>query len=255
MKKGIIGIVGGMGPGAGIDLARNIVEHTLADRDQEHLPQVLFTLPEQIYDRTDYIVGKVKTNPGYRIAEVIRRMEMVGVTLAGMACNSAHAPPIFDVVQSELARYGSRVTLMHMIREVAAFLQAHHPTRKRIGILGTTGTYLTRQYDLLGDYGMEVICLPEKEQRKVHLAIYHPVYGVKSIPENTSPKAERILTEASDVLIRLGAGAIVLGCTEFPLIYRLPCYKGLPMINSSLTLARALIRAHSPQKLRPIEAR
>lgn len=253
MRKGIIGIAGGMGPGAGIDLARNIVEQTVADRDQEHLPQVLFSLPEQIYDRTEYILGKVRTNPGYRIAQVIRRMEMVGVGLAGIACNSAHAPVIYDAVESELLRFGSKVQLLHMIREVAIFLAEHYPTRKSIGVLGTTGTYLTRQYDLLADYDMEVIYLPEKEQRKVHLSVYHPEYGVKSIPENSSPKAERILVEASDALIRMGADAIVLGCTEFPLIYRLPYYKGLPMVNSSLALARALIREHSPHKLKPWE--
>jgi len=41
----MIGIVGGLGPLAGIDLFRKITEQTPANIDQEHLPIILFSFP------------------------------------------------------------------------------------------------------------------------------------------------------------------------------------------------------------------
>lgn len=251
MKKGIIGIVGGMGPGAGIDLSRNIVDQTLADRDQEHLPQILWSVPEWIADRTDFLTGRLTTNPAYRIAQIIAKMESVGVGVVGLACNSAHAPRIFDVVVSEMEAGQSRVRLLHMIREVGWFISQAYPGRIKVGVLGTTGTYFTRQYDLLAEAGLQVMNLNEEEQKKLNLAIYHPVYGVKSVPESTSEKARNVLLSAAASLISQGAEVIVLACTEFPLIYTETAFQNVPVINSTLVLARALIQAHSPEKLKP----
>ena len=42
----MIGIVGGVGPYAGLDLAKNIFDNTLAETDQQHLPLVMLSLPE-----------------------------------------------------------------------------------------------------------------------------------------------------------------------------------------------------------------
>jgi aspartate racemase len=251
MNKGLIGIAGGMGPGAGIDLSRKIVEQTLAARDQEHLPQILWSEPDRIFDRTDYLEGRVKTNPAYRIAQVLLKLEAAGAGVAGLACNSAHAPQIFDVIQAELSDKNSKLLLLHMVREVGSFISETCPSRRKVGILGTTGTYVTRQYDLIVEAGLQVLNLPEKEQKKLNLAIYHPVYGVKTNAETISEKAQSILLSAMTNLVRLGAEAIVLGCTEFPLIYKEKYFMDVPVIDSSLVLARALIRNHSPEKLRP----
>jgi aspartate racemase len=251
MKRGLIGIAGGMGPGAGIDLSRKIVEQTLAGRDQEHLPQILWSEPDRIFDRTDFLEGRVKTNPAFRIAQVLLKLEAAGASVAGLACNSAHAPQIFDVILTELSANKSKLTLLHMVREVGLLVGQTYPSRKKVGILGTTGTYVTRQYDMVGDFGLETVNLPEKEQKKLNLAIYHPVYGVKSISKGTSERARSILTGAMSSLVMQGAEVIVLGCTEFPLIFSENNFMDVPVIDSSLVLARALINAHSPEKLRP----
>ena len=46
----LIGIVGGVGPYAGLDLCRKIFEQTDAHRDQEHLPIALLSIPQKIKD-------------------------------------------------------------------------------------------------------------------------------------------------------------------------------------------------------------
>ncbi|QBC32469.1 hypothetical protein DRB87_15445 [Pandoraea sp. XY-2] len=41
-----LGILGGMGPAAGIDLCRKIVDQHPAHRDQDHIPFILYSVPQ-----------------------------------------------------------------------------------------------------------------------------------------------------------------------------------------------------------------
>jgi len=60
MKTKTIGILGGMGPHATVDLFRKIIEATPAQRDQEHL-RILVNNNPGIPDRTQAILGKGKS--------------------------------------------------------------------------------------------------------------------------------------------------------------------------------------------------
>ena len=62
-QPAIIGIVGGVGPLAGLDLQAKIVAQTIAGRDQDHLPVVSLSWPGPIPDRTEYLLGRVAENP------------------------------------------------------------------------------------------------------------------------------------------------------------------------------------------------
>ncbi len=251
MNSSYIGIVGGMGPEAGIALSGNIINNTIASKDQDHLPQILYSIPSEIPDRTEFILGKVTENPGYSIAQILINLNSMGVNIAGLACNTAHAPQIFNVILSVLQKNKIKLSLLNMIEEVGRFINAYYSGHKKIGVLGTTGTYISRQYELISKFKLNIINISENEQSELHNAIYDPVYGVKSDPFNISEKSERAFTNACNSLISKGAKLIVLGCTELPLIYKSKYYKDIPVIDSSVVLARALIKAHSPLKLKP----
>lgn len=251
-KKGNIGIVGGMGPMAGIDLSRRVIENTLATHDQEHIPQVLFSLPGKIPDRSDYLQGIVNTNPGYQIAGIITQLESAGCFVAGIACNTAHAEKIFKIVRSEIKTRELNIKLLHMIEETGKFISEYYPGAKSIGVLGTNGTAHFRVYDILTKHDLQVL-YPDKElQKKVHDAVYHPDYGIKSTPNGESQRAEEILTEAFEKLHKMKAECILLACTELPMVFNKPDYNGIPLVNPTEILARALIREHSPRKLKPL---
>ena len=55
----LIGVVGGMGTDAGIDLLKKIADNTVAGKDQDHLPVIMISKPESIMDRTEYLFGEV----------------------------------------------------------------------------------------------------------------------------------------------------------------------------------------------------
>ncbi len=246
----MIGIVGGMGPIAGIDLSKKIVNQTIAGKDQDHISQVLYSAPERIGDRTEYIQGKININPAHAISEIILDLESMGATVVGLPCNSAHAPQIYSVIQENLKARNASVKLLHMVEEVGKFIVTQFPDLKKVGVLSTSGTYFTRQYNQIENFGLEVINVSELEVKRVHQSIYHPDYGIKSVPEKVSEQSIKILNSAAQSLISKGAEVIVLGCTELPLAFTEKYFETTPLIDSNVALARALITAIDPKKLK-----
>ena len=248
-----IGIVGGAGPYAGLDLAQKILEQTIAKSDQDYLPTLLISTPGLIEDRTNFLLGKTENNPADAIYNNLRDLEALGVTVAGIACNTAHAPEIRNVFLEKLKISESSLKLLDMISETAEFLRNDCQEVNTIGVLSTIGTWKAGFYpDLLEEYGFEVLTLNEQQQQDLHNeALFNPVYGIKVQAHPVSVQARNALLEGVHTLEKQGAQAIILGCTEIPL--------GIPerilgqtyCIDPGLILARALIREFCSNKLLP----
>ena len=245
IHKKTIGIIGGIGPYAGVDLARKIFDQTPARRDQDHLPVILFSLPHSIPDRTEFILGHATLNPALPIAEIICALHRNGASVIGMPCNTAHASPIFEEI---VRRIPKEVQLIHMIDAVAEHIRAHYPAVNQVGILSTTGTHLSRVYpDCLSRYGLNGLQVTVAIQEgRIHPAIYHPEYGIKARANPVSEKAMTDLQVGIEYLAENGAEVIVLGCTEIPLALTGNEVGRIPLIDATKILARALILAASP---------
>tara|TARA_Y100000031_G_scaffold156816_1_gene213318 strand:+ start:606 stop:1391 length:786 start_codon:yes stop_codon:yes gene_type:complete len=248
-----IGIVGGAGPYAGLDLAQKLLQQTNAKSDQDYLPTLLISTPELIEDRTDFLLGETEKNPAQAIYSNLCDLEELGVTVAGIACNTAHAPEIRNVFLEKLKISESSLKLLDMISETAEFLRNDCQEVNTIGVLSTIGTWKAGFYpELLGEYGFEVLTLNEQQQQRLHNeALFNPVYGIKVQAHPVSEQARDALLEGVHTLEKQEAKAIILGCTEIPL--------GIPerilgetyCIDPGLILARALIREFCSEKLLP----
>ena len=250
----MIGIVGGVGPYAGLDLLRKLFDNTLANSDQEHLDTVLLSLPAGIIDRTEYLLGKVKENPAFAIAEVLLELERTGAKVAGIPCNTAHAEGIFGIIQDQLQRAGSSIKVLHMINETVSFIVSTFPDITRVGVLSTTGTYLSGVYNkALKSNDFEVL-LPTMEIQEaiIHPAIYDPVYGIKTVTNQVHPMARENLLKGFSYLKKQGAQAVILGCTEIPIAIPEPEVEDMVTIDPTSVLARALIYRTYPEKLKPL---
>ncbi len=248
MSEKIIGVVGGMGPLAGLDLCNKIVSQTAVSSDQEHLTVINLSQPATIPDRTEYLQGKTPLNPAYPIAEQLRLLATMGAQVAGIPCNTVHAPAIWQVILQELA--DTPLQLLNMVQETAVFLHIHYPHIHHVGILSTTGTYQANIYpQALAQVGFTaVIPTWQMQEEVIHTAVYHPTYGIKS--SGPTPTARAHLLTAVQHLQTQGAQAIILGCTEMPLALPEPHLNHLPLVDPTLILARALVRAANPHKLR-----
>ena len=131
----LIGILGGMGPQAGLDMAEKLLAKTQTACDQDHIPFILFSLPNNIPDRSDFLLGKTDINPAYAIADQFEKMSEMGVTIATMACNTAHASPIFDVILGLLKAKGIELRILHLVKETVVHILERFPRIRRVGIL------------------------------------------------------------------------------------------------------------------------
>ncbi len=251
----MIGIVGGAGPAAGNSLFQKLIAETRATTDQEHLPVLLWSAPAFIPDRTMFLEGKVKENPGVALGSILLKLEQNDVNVAGIACNTAHASPIFKCIQEELDKNGASIRLLNMIEETVAFTDRYYREGAKIGVLSTTGTRKARLYsDALEAAGWGVITMDEVGQNAVQRAIYDENFGVKATGTKISNRAKKILYGAAERLIKDGAEVLILGCTEIPLVITESEYLGVPVVDSLQILARALIEAYAPDKLRPLNS-
>ena len=246
-----IGIIGGMGPQAGLDLMQKVLDATAARTDQDHLPVALLSYPGAIAARSPFLAGQRDENPADAIAEVARRLDAVGATVAGIPCNTAHAPAIFDRVLTLLREAGCRLRLLHMIDEAVTSVQRASPNLKRVGVLSTAavlelGLYRTR----LEAAGFEPV-LPEADVqvRLVTPVIFDEDWGVKAQSHPVTPQARETLQKAVEHLADRGAEAVILGCTELPLALPERRVGDVAVIDPTSALARALIRETYPEKL------
>lgn len=247
-----IGVVAGAGPYAGQDLLKKLFEQTLAVSDQEHLDVIGLFRPSAMPDRTNFLLNPNSANPGIAIAQQVLELERMGAKVAGIPCNTAHAALIYDCMQSELKAHGAQILFLNMIEETVNAIRAKYPGLARLGVLSTTGSYRVNLYlQYLQKAGLRTVAPDENIQHeRVHAAIVDPQYGIKALG-GSSERARQDLLFAAEHLMEKGAQGIILGCTEIPLALQEASINGIPLIDPTLILARALIREAAPEKLKP----
>lgn len=252
-ERKAIGIVGGVGPYAGLDLNQKIYACTRIEREQDHLEIYLLSCPSLIEDRTEFLLHPdTVENPGNAILGVIRKLAAIGAEIVGIPCNTSHAAPILDVVERGIASAGLPITFVHLIRETVEFVRSNHPGVAKVGLLATNGTCRSGVYaKAFAEAGIEALTPPPDRQVLVHKAIYDPAYGIKCHPNPISRQAVAALSEAGAEMVAAGAQAVIMGCTEIPLALR-PANLGVPKIDTTLVLARALIGRAAPDALLPL---
>ena len=240
-KRKIIGIVGGMGPRAGLALHDKIIERTDAQVDQDHLPVIHFSFSGYVQDRTQFLEGHVEENPAVHILKVVEMLYNAGATVIAIPCNTSHAPKIYDVIKSGILRLGMQIELKHIIRESIVHLKQEYGSIKRVGLLATNGTYKSKAYDqLLSVNGFEV-CVPDWSIQNglIHRMVYDKHFGIKSNYE-ISLEVCSILDEVLQFYKSNDVDVIILGCTEFSLLPK-HLFGSLTVIDSLEVLASSLI--------------
>ena len=254
-KEKIIIIGGGVGPMAGVELHKRIIENTAADgTDQTHFEVYHFSRSCDIPDRTEFLLGKSKVNPAegmLRTMQIAQKsIESTGKqAVFGIPCNTFHAPKIFDRFLELIAENKINIQVLHMLNETADFIKQNMPDAKRVGLMSTTGTRAVGVYHkILKPYGFEIAEIPENMQAELHDSIYNTKWGIKALAPVTQ-KARNNFEKYANILVKGGAEAIILGCTEIPLALPEKMFEGIPLIDPMAALARALVREANGKKL------
>ncbi len=226
MPEKIIGILGGMGPEATIDLLNKIIKLTPAKKDQDHLRIIIDNNPK-IPDRTAAILGEGE-DPLPALRKTAQNLEKAGVDFILIPCNTAHY--FLPLIQK-----GIKVPILNMIEETAKESKKKIPRIKKAGLLATLGTYKTKIYpQYFGKFNIEIISPEEKEKDEIMRIIYAIKGG------DLSKKIKENLLSIVKNLIERGAEAIIAGCTEIPLILK-EKEISIPLIDPTQVLARVAI--------------
>jgi len=227
MPEKIIGILGGMGPEATIDLFYKIIKFTPAEKDQDHLRIIIDNNPK-IPDRTAAILGKGE-DPLPALQETARNLEKAGADFIIIPCNTAHY--FLLLIQESV-----KVPILNMIEKTAKETQKKIPSIIKVGLLASIGTYKTEIYhQQFKKFNIEVISPEEKDKEEVMKAIYEVKAG------NLSEGIKRNIIKIAQKLIDKGAEAIIAGCTEIPLILKEEDVV-VPLIDPTQVLAKAAVQ-------------
>ncbi|WP_295363556.1 amino acid racemase [uncultured Succinivibrio sp.] len=221
-----LGIIGGMGPMATVDLMRKIILSTDAKTDQEHI-HILVDNNPQIPDRTAAIEGRGES-PVEKMLQSAKLLEAQGADVLVIACNTAHY--FLDEFKDKV-----HVTIINMIDE--AVKHCVELGYSEVGLLCTIGTRNTGIYQKACDKFNIKLVVPDDEEIK---ALQDMIYsGVKA--NNFNYDTSNVKQVISTMRYR-GAQAFILGCTETPIAVQMYHLEG-NFIDSSLVLAHKAIEA------------
>jgi aspartate racemase len=227
MPEKIIGILGGMGPEATIDLFYKIIKLTPSEKDQDHLRIIIDSNPK-IPDRTAAILGK-GDDPLPALQETAKNLEKAGADFIIIPCNTAHY--FLSQIQKSV-----KIPILNMIEETAKETRKKISQIKKVGLLASIGTYKTEIYQQhFKKFNIEVISPEEKDKEEVMKAIYAVKAG------DLSEKNKKNILKIAQKLIDKGAGVIIAGCTEIPLVLK----EGdilVPLIDPTQILARIAVQ-------------
>jgi len=231
MTEKVIGILGGMGPEATLDLFAKIIAHTPAARDQEHLRVVIDSNPK-VPDRTAAILeGGESPVPAMRAG--MAALKRAGADFVVIPCVSAHF--FLEELQREAA-----LPILSMFDVAAEHITTHHPNIRKVGMLATTGTLQGGRFrERLQTSGIETLTPAGGDQARVMVSIYE-IKGAPGGRGRSAIAAE--IREIAGRLIQRGVQGVVAGCTEIPLVLK-PGDLDVPVFDTLLLLARAAVAA------------
>ncbi|MDM0035857.1 amino acid racemase [Variovorax sp. J22P271] len=222
---GLLGVLGGMGPLATIDFLQKLLAATPAETDQEHVPVVTASVP-QIPDRAAAFRGG-GASPLPAMIECGQRLIDAGVSLIVMPCNTAHL--WYEPLQEALA-----IPMIHLVDAALDDVAASVGSNGRVGLLATdatiaSGLYLNRQ----SKAGRSLQWLLPTGSDMADLVMP----GIHAVKSGHRSLGERLLSKAAAALAGRGAQAVLLGCTEIPVVLN-NRNSPVPVVDATDSLAR-----------------
>jgi aspartate racemase len=225
----VIGILGGMGPEATVELMRQIIARTPAQDDADHVRMLVDNNPK-VPSRIAYLLEGGSIDPTPTLVAMARGLEAAGATELAMACNTAHAfaPAIREAV---------RIPFIDMIDAALADIQAAPPKERiRFGVLGSPMLRRIGIFDARcrGTALEPVYLTPDGEARSLVV-----IRAVKTGDTGVDVIAayEALATE----LFAAGADIILVCCTEFSVLEEKRATRDPRTLDSMTSLVTRLL--------------
>jgi aspartate racemase len=222
-----IGILGGTSPESTIAYYEHITR-TYTERfgDYGYPEIIIYSVSFQSY--VDWPQQERWDLVAQGLGEAARRLEAAGADFIIMAANTMHL--VFEEVQASV-----RVPILSLLDAVGESILARG--MKRVGLLGTQYTMEKTFYqDALSRRGITVLVPDAEDRRYVNAVIYNELVAGQIRDESRAG-----LIAVIRRLAERGAQAVILGCTEIPLLVA-EVDAGVPLFDTTAIHAEAALR-------------
>jgi aspartate racemase len=231
-----------MGPLATHDFYRKVIECTPAADDPQHIP-VVMVADTQIPLRIPAWEGR-GPSPLPALIKAAQQCVGAGATVLAMPCNTAHF--WFEELVAALPR---NVQFLHIADETVRCLPQALPQEmspgmsqaRRIALAGTHVTLAMKLYQQAAQrLGMNADwLLPSEDEQALITAV------IADVKAGCIDQAVAHFNSAVQALEQRGAEAVILGCTELPVIAQSVASR-VRLIDATDCLARACVQACKP---------
>ena len=223
-----IGIIGGIGPESTVDYYRAMIAAYRERQPDGSYPAILINSVDANAMLGALMKGELERVTDMMVTE-LQRLDRAGAGVALLAANSPHI--VFDEVQRR-----SPLPLVSIVEATAA--EAGRRGLKRLALFGTRYTMQGHFYqDVFEKSGMTIVVPDEAEQGFIHDKYMTELVKGLLVPDTR----ERLLAIVAAMTARDGVEAVILGGTELPLILRDPAASGIPLLDTTVIHAKAIV--------------
>jgi aspartate racemase len=217
----IVGIIGGMGPEATVDLMRRIIAKTPAGDDEDHIHVIVESNPK-IPSRIAHLIKGTGPDPTPELVRIARNLERAGAEVLAIPCNTAH-------VYADAIRHAVRIPLLNMVQLTVEQL-AKPGNVAHVQLLASTAVHKTALYEKAFFARGITTSVPARQGEVMAL-----IQAVKRGDTGARPEAElgEIAREAAG-----RADAVLIACSELSVI---ATGIGVPFVDSQDVLAQAVV--------------
>jgi aspartate racemase len=225
-RRPIIGILGGMGPEATLDLMRRVLVATPARDDCDHVHLLIDSNPD-IPSRIAALIDRTGQDPGPELVAMAKKLEAAGAEALAIACNTAHA--YGAAIRSAVA-----VPLIDMIDLTAGTIAAMALANRRVGMLASTAVINVGLYEKALATHNIAVAVPKRQSDLMAV-----IKAVKrgDTGQMTRQTFSRIASELADD----GVDLLLIACTELSVLAD-SIRPDVASVDALDVLARAIVR-------------
>ena len=219
-----LGVIGGMGPQASIrflDLVIRCCTEKFGVRENAEFPRIILSnlpAPDLITNREN------EKEAAHMLTGEAQKLEQAGADFLVMTCNTMH-------LLADCCINATSIPFLSIIDAVVERAVANGI--KRIGLLGSMTTMTSNLYlKPLKESGIEVMLPDVKDRMRVVSCIKSVIAG------KATQKEAKIMRNIIRTLQKRGCEAVILGCTELPLLVDQK-FAEIPVLDSLALLADA----------------
>ncbi|RDE22847.1 amino acid racemase [Motiliproteus coralliicola] len=226
-KPKTVGIIGGMGPEATVDLMRRVIELTPASDDADHIRMLVDNNPK-VPSRIKALIDGDGESPAPCLIEMAQGLERQGADFLVIPCNTAHHyyPEVAASVE---------IPVLNLIELTANAAKEQQPALERVGLLASSALQRIHLYEPWFEALRVKILYPSQQP-----AVMELIRAVKA-KQQTAQQLEAY-NRAAEELAQQGAQCLVVACTELSVIGE-QLQTPLPVYDASELLAKAIVRS------------